>query len=117
MLAGDDPLLARCLDMGGTGGICVSSHIVGNEMRRMYDEPEARAEIDASLQDVYKVLFCTASPIPVKTALAMLGHDVGGLRLPLVDADDAERELIRGMLERHSLIGSHQPAPAPAPAR
>ena len=118
VLAGDDPLLARCLDMGGTGGICVSSHVVGNQMRRMVDEPGARAEIDASLQDVYSTLFCTASPIPVKTALGMLGHDVGGLRLPLVDASDEERELIHAMLERHSLLGSHSPAPAqPAPTR
>jgi 4-hydroxy-tetrahydrodipicolinate synthase len=104
VLAGNDNDVARCLDMGGAGGICVATHIVGHEMRRMYDEPEHRTEIDASLQDVYDVLFCTASPIPVKTALAMLGHDVGGLRLPLVDASDEERELIHGMLERHALL-------------
>ena len=70
----------------------------------MFDEPDQRAEIDASLQDVYEVLFCTASPIPVKTALALQGHDVGGLRLPLVEASDDERVLIRGMLERHGLL-------------
>jgi 4-hydroxy-tetrahydrodipicolinate synthase len=111
VLAGNDADVARCLDIGGAGGICVATHVVGNEMRRMYDEPEQRAEIDASLQDVYEVLFCTASPIPVKTALKMLGHDVGGLRLPLVEASDEERELIRGMLERHRLIASpYQPA-------
>jgi 4-hydroxy-tetrahydrodipicolinate synthase len=104
VLAGDDNTLARCLDIGGAGGICVSSHIVGNEMRRMYDEPEQRAEIDASLQDVYAAMFCTASPTPVKTALAMLGHDVGGFRLPMVEASDEERELIRGVLERHRLL-------------
>ncbi|MEA2312777.1 MAG: 4-hydroxy-tetrahydrodipicolinate synthase [Solirubrobacteraceae bacterium] len=110
VLAGDDPILARCLDMGGTGGICVSSHVVGNEMRRIFDEPEHRAEIDATLRDVYAVLFCTASPTPVKTALKLLGHEVGGLRLPLVDATDEERELIRGVLERHSLLGAQEPA-------
>ena len=104
VLAGNDDDCARCLDIGGTGCISVSAHVVGNEMRRMFDEPGQRAEIDASLQDVYEVLFCTASPIPVKTALGMLGHDVGGLRLPLVDADDDERRLIRGMLERHGLL-------------
>jgi 4-hydroxy-tetrahydrodipicolinate synthase len=104
VMAGNDNDVARCLDMGGTGGICVATHIVGNEMRRMFDEPDARAEIDASLQDVYDVLFCTASPIPVKTALNMLGHDVGGLRLPLVDASDDERALIQAMLERHGLL-------------
>jgi 4-hydroxy-tetrahydrodipicolinate synthase len=104
VLAGNDEDFARCLDTGGTGCISVAAHIVGNEMRRMYDEPAARAEIDASLQDVYEVLFCTANPIPLKTALGMLGHDVGGLRLPLVDASDEERALVRAMLERHALL-------------
>jgi 4-hydroxy-tetrahydrodipicolinate synthase len=82
----------------------VASHVVGNEMRRMYDEPEHRAEIDASLADVYDTLFITASPTPVKTALAMLGHDVGGLRLPMVEADESERAQVRAMLERHGLL-------------
>ena len=44
----------------------------------MYDEPDARAEIDASLQEVYAAMFITASPAPVKAALKMLGHDAGG---------------------------------------
>ena len=88
VLTGNDEDLARALDLGCAGGICVSSHIVGAEMRRMFDEPERRAEIDASLRDVYDAMFCTASPIPVKAALNLLGHDVGGLRLPLVDADE-----------------------------
>ena len=104
VLAGNDQDYARCLDMGGAGCISVAAHIVGPEMRRMWDEPESRAEIDASLRDVYDVLFCTSSPIPVKTALALQGHDVGGLRLPLVEAADEERELIRAMLERHQLL-------------
>ena len=51
VLAGNDDIYGRCLDIGGVGGICVASHVAGNEMRRMYDEPEARADIDASLQD------------------------------------------------------------------
>ena len=53
-------------------------------------------------------MFCTASPIPVKTALNLLGHDVGGLRLPLVEADESELEIIRGALERQGLLtGAH----------
>jgi 4-hydroxy-tetrahydrodipicolinate synthase len=104
LLAGNDDLLAPVLDRGGTGGICVASHLVGPEMRRMLDEPARRAEIDASLRDVYATLFVTTSPIPVKTALAMLGHAVGGFRLPLVEADEAEREAIAAMLERHGLL-------------
>ena len=91
VLAGNDDIYARCLDIGGAGGICVASHVVGNEMRRMYDEPDARAEIDASLQEVYAAMFITASPAPVKAALKMLGHDTGPLRLPLVECDETER--------------------------
>jgi 4-hydroxy-tetrahydrodipicolinate synthase len=104
VLTGNDQDLARALDLGCAGGICVSSHIVGTEMRRMFDEPERRAEIDASLRDVFDAMFCTASPIPVKTALSLLGHDVGGLRLPLVEADESELAIIRGALEQHGLL-------------
>ena len=104
LLTGNDEDLARCLDVGGAGGICVSSHIVGREMRRMFDEPEHRAEIHGRLSHVFQAMFCTASPIPVKTALNLLGHDVGGLRLPLVDADESELAIIRGALERHGLL-------------
>jgi len=102
--AGNDGTFARTLDMGGAGGILVASHVVGDEMRRMVDEPERRAEIDASLRDVYETLFLTANPICVKAALNMLGHRVGGLRLPLVEADEGEKEAVRAMLERHGLL-------------
>ena len=104
LLAGNDDALATVLDLGGPGGICVSSHVVGKEMRRMIDEPENRAEIDASLQDVYSTLFMTSSPTCTKAALNLLGHDVGGLRLPLVEADETELAAVRDMLERHGLL-------------
>jgi 4-hydroxy-tetrahydrodipicolinate synthase len=104
VLAGNDDIFARCLDIGGAGGICVASHIVGPEMRRIYDEPDARGELDAALQEIYAAMFVTASPAPVKAALAMLGHDPGGLRLPLVECDDAEREHVRDALARHGLL-------------
>jgi 4-hydroxy-tetrahydrodipicolinate synthase len=106
LLAGNDDIYAACLDMGGAGGICVASHIVGPEMRRMYDEPEHRAEIDASLRDVYETLFITASPTPLKAALNLLGHDAGTLRLPMVEADEAETAAVRAMLERHGLLST-----------
>src|SRR5215207_4048813 len=106
ILAGNDDVYGACLDMGGAGGICVASHVIGPEMRRMYDEPNARAEIDASLRDVYETLFITASPTPVKAALNLLGHDAGTLRLPMVEADEAETAEIRALLERHHLLRS-----------
>ena len=102
--AGNDASLARTLDFGGAGGVLVASHVVGDEMRRMVDEPENRAEIDASLRDVYAAMFVTASPAPVKAAMNLLGVDVGGLRLPLVPCDDAELETVRTALEAHGLL-------------
>jgi 4-hydroxy-tetrahydrodipicolinate synthase len=104
LLAGNDDMLAEVLDLGGTGGILVASHLVGTEMRRMIDEPDARHEIDESLEDVYKALAVTTGPIQVKAALNMLGHDVGGLRLPMVEASEQEKAVIREALERHGLL-------------
>src|SRR3954453_7292583 len=104
VLAGNDDIYARCLDIGGTGGICVASHVCGNEMRRIYDEPDARAELDAQLQELYAAMFITASPAPVKAALKMQGHDCGPLRLPLVECDEQERTAIHDVLARHGLL-------------
>jgi 4-hydroxy-tetrahydrodipicolinate synthase len=102
--AGNDDMLADVLDLGEPGGICVSSHVVGDQMRRMVDEPDRRSAIDAELRDIYEAMFVTASPAPVKAALAMLGRPVGGLRLPLVEVDEAEAAVVRGALERHGLL-------------
>ena len=114
LYSGDDGTFARTLDMGGAGGILVASHIVGDEMRRIVDEPEHRAEIDASLQDVYETLFITASPTCTKAALNMLGHSAGGLRLPLIEASEEELEAVRAMLVRHDLLStSGEPTSAP----
>jgi 4-hydroxy-tetrahydrodipicolinate synthase len=106
LYAGNDDVLLRTLEIGGCGGICVASHLVGDELRRMIDEPENRADIDASLRDVYAAMGVTTNPIPVKAALELAGHPVGGLRLPLVEADEDERAQIRAVLERHGLLAS-----------
>ena len=82
LLAGNDDILAKVMDLGGTGGILVASHLVGREMRRIIDEPERRHEIEDGLRDLYEALTVTTNPIPVKTALDLAGHEVGGLRLP-----------------------------------
>jgi 4-hydroxy-tetrahydrodipicolinate synthase len=111
LYSGDDSTFARTLDLGGAGGILVATHIVGDEMRRMVDEPENRGEIDASLKDVYETLFMTASPTCTKAALNMLGHKVGGLRLPLIEASEQELEAVQRMLLRHGLV-ANPPTPA-----
>jgi 4-hydroxy-tetrahydrodipicolinate synthase len=106
LLAGNDDVLARVMDMGGTGGILVASHLVGREMRRIVDEPDNRQEIEDALRDLYRALTVTTNPIPIKTALQLAGHEVGGLRLPLVEASEEERAVIREALERHNLLAA-----------
>ena len=106
LLAGNDDVLAKVLDLGGTGGILVASHLMGREMRRLIDEPDRRHEIEDGLRDLYKAVTVTTNPIPVKAALNLVGHEVGGLRLPLVEADEAELDVIRGAPERHDLLAA-----------
>ena len=104
LLAGNDDVLAKVLDMGGTGGILVASHLVGPEMHRIVEEPEAREEIQASLAPLLEALTVAPLSASVKAALDMLGHHVGGLRLPLVALSEDERAHIRGALEGQGLL-------------
>lgn len=103
LYAGNDTTFARVLDMGGAGGICVASHLVGDEMRRMADDPDARAAIDAGLQDVYEATGWH-NPIPVKKGCELLGLCSARMRLPLVEADDDRTELVRGALTAHGVL-------------
>ena len=106
LLAGNDDVLAKTMDLGGTGGILVASQLVGTEMRRIVDEPDNRHEIEDGLRDLYEALSVTTNPIPIKTALNLVGHQVGPLRLPLVEATEEERTVIRAALERHQLLAA-----------
>ena len=106
LYAGNDDMLREVLDLGGAGGVLVGSQVVGDRMRIMVDEPERRREVDAELHDVYEALSVTTNPIPVKAALNLLGHEVGGLRLPLVEATADEVAGIRAALDRHGLLAA-----------
>ncbi len=106
LYAGNDEIFARTLDLGGEGGILVASQVVGDEMRAMVDEPARRAQIDAALRPVYEAISVTTNPIGIKAALNLLGHRVGGLRLPLVEADEHEATVVREALERHGLLAA-----------
>jgi 4-hydroxy-tetrahydrodipicolinate synthase len=106
LLAGNDDALAGMLDLGAPGGICVASNVAGNEMRRMIDEPENRREVHDSLSDLFDVLAQTPNPMGIKAALNLTGHEVGGLRLPLVEADENEKAAVRASLERHRLLAA-----------
>ena len=108
--AGNDDMLCDVMTRGGAGGICVASHVVGPrmaEVTRLCREGDltAAAAEDAALHDLYKALFVTANPIPVKAALNLLGHEVGGLRLPLVPATPEETAVVDAELRRLGLTG------------
>ncbi len=114
LYAGDDDLIFPFLEVGGSGGICVHTHIVGpqvKEMIRRYragDVDGARA-LDTELRPAIDLLRVQTNPIAIKCALNLLGHEVGGLRLPLVEASPEEEAAVRRCLERLGLL---QPAAA-----
>jgi 4-hydroxy-tetrahydrodipicolinate synthase len=104
--AGNDDLLPDVLDMGEPGGILVASHLFGEEMRRMVDEPQNRREIDAGLQDAYRDLAVAPLAAAIKAALGLIGIPVGKPRLPYIELDENELETVRTMLERHGLLAT-----------
>ena len=103
--AGNDDLLADVLDLGEAGGILVASHLLGEEMHRMVDEPDRRREIDAGLKDVYADMPVAPLACATKAALNLLGLLPSAMpRLPYVELDERELDVIRAMLERHGLL-------------
>jgi 4-hydroxy-tetrahydrodipicolinate synthase len=107
--AGNDDMLLDVAKLGGWGGICVSSHLAGIRMRQIVDlvragDIAAAEALNGELSSLYKTLFITSNPIPVKCALGLLGLPAGDLRLPLVAADDGERQVIAAELLRQRLL-------------
>jgi 4-hydroxy-tetrahydrodipicolinate synthase len=103
LLAGNDGVFLRALELGGRGGILVASQILGSRMREVWDsfqegELERAREIDSSLVPVYEALSVT-NPVPVKAGLDILGLASDRMRLPMVPADPQQRETVRAALE------------------
>lgn len=108
VLAGNDNIFLRCLELGGAGGICVASHIVGPRMAEVRDrfaagDVDGARQLDAELQPLYDALTVTTNPIPIKGALQMLGICSERMRLPMVPLDDEQRPVVSRALERAGL--------------
>jgi 4-hydroxy-tetrahydrodipicolinate synthase len=111
LYAGNDDLLLPFLELGGTGGVHVYTHLVGERVRELLTrfrsgDVEGAREIDEELRPLVEALAVTTNPIPVKAALALAGRDVGELRLPLVEATDEEKAVLRSALERVGILES-----------
>jgi 4-hydroxy-tetrahydrodipicolinate synthase len=112
LIAGNDGVFCRTLELGGSGGILVSANLIPGQMRAIWDAAEAgdleRArEIDADLQPVYEAMNVATNPIPIKAALEMAGLiDSGAMRLPMVPADEEQRAAIRPALERAGILAA-----------
>lgn len=109
LYAGDDDLVLPFLEVGGLGGVCVHTHVVGpqvKELVRRYraGDVDGARELDRELVPSIDLLRVVVNPIAIKCALNLLGHEVGGVRLPLVEATEDEREAVRGCLERLGLL-------------
>jgi 4-hydroxy-tetrahydrodipicolinate synthase len=109
LYAGDDDLILPFLEVGGVGGICVHTHVVGPMVKEMVasyraGDVERAHALDEELRPAIEILRVQTNPIAIKKALQLLGHEVGGLRLPLVEADEAETEQIRDCLEQLRLV-------------
>jgi len=111
LYSGDDPVTFDFLGVGGVGVVSVTAHLWGPqiaEMIRLHREGDvdgARA-IHEELQPSYDLLKIQTNPIPIKAALNLTGHAVGGHRLPLVEADEGELAAIRICLERSGLLAA-----------
>jgi 4-hydroxy-tetrahydrodipicolinate synthase len=112
VLAGNDEVFFRTLELGGTGGVLVAANLIPSQMREVWDAVQAgnleRArEIDAELRPVYQAMNVTTNPIPIKAALEMAGLiDSGAMRLPMVPATEEQRGAIRPALEAAGILAA-----------
>ena len=111
LYAGDDNLLFPFLELGGIGGVCVHTHVWGTqtkEMVRLYKDGDADGarRLNDEMAPAFDLLKVQTNPIAIKAALNLLGHDVGGYRLPMVEPTADELERIRGCLERGGVLAA-----------
>ena len=109
LYAGDDNLVLPFVELGGLGGVCVHTHVVGPQVKELVrlareGDLDGARQLDEELEPAYELIGVVTGPIQIKAALNLLGHEVGGVRLPLVEASDEQVAQIRTCLERLRLL-------------
>jgi len=111
LYSGDDPITFAFLELGGVGVISVAAHVWGPQIKQMIrryrdGDADGARTLDAELAPAYDLLKIQTNPIPVKAALNLLGHRVGGYRLPMVEPTAGELEQVRSCLDRSGLLSA-----------
>jgi len=109
LYSGDDSLTLPILAVGGIGVISVAAHVVGNAMQEMmtayFNKDMAKAQaIQGELLPFFKTMFITTNPIPVKTAVTLMGQNCGPLRLPLVPPSASEFQQINAIMHKINML-------------
>jgi 4-hydroxy-tetrahydrodipicolinate synthase len=107
--AGDDSLTLPLLAVGARGVVSVASHLVGNQLKQMIEsfnvgKIQIATDIHLQLFPLFKSLFLTTNPIPVKQALKLQGWEVGSVRPPLCEADSEICQKLEDVLHQLGLI-------------
>jgi 4-hydroxy-tetrahydrodipicolinate synthase len=111
LYSGDDPNTFAFLELGAVGVVSVTSHLWGSQIAEMIrshrdGDVDGAREIHEELEPSYELLRIQVNPIPIKAALNLAGHAVGGHRLPMVEPSDDELAQIRSCLERAGLLAA-----------
>ncbi len=96
--------------LGGVGVVSVAAHLVGKDIHRMIDayfegKTDEALALHLKLYRLFKGLFFIANPIPVKTAMNLLGHDLGGFRMPICEGSEKEVAVVKQLLQDYGLLG------------
>lgn len=107
--SGNDDIIVPMLSIGCKGVISVLSNVMPRQAHDICDlyfkgKTEESRKLQLELLDLIKALFVEVNPIPVKTAMNLMGMNVGNLRLPLYDMEDKNLEILKESLKKHGLI-------------
>ena len=107
--SGDDSLTLPMLALGAHGVVSVASHLVGKRIKEMiiaFKEGKVKIaqSIHAELFPLMRAMFLTTNPVPVKTALKLMGYPVGDVKLPLVPLNEAELDKLKAVLRQYNLV-------------
>lgn len=107
--SGNDDMIVPVMSLGGKGVISVVANILPDEThdiceRFMTGDTAGSLKLQLDMLDLINNLFIEVNPVPVKTAMRILGYNVGSLRLPLGEMSDANREKLAASLKKYNAV-------------